>query len=124
MSRRLFILEEVRRNIDLTSAHELGEVLHLYNASERRPGLFDVDEFVDAVEERLNTVDFDPTVDAFIIAGSMIAVTLASMAVTRYAAANDYTHVNLLLFDSRSNKYVERRMTTSAYAHRKDIAHA
>lgn len=112
--RRLFILEEVRRNIDLSSANELGEVIQLFEQDERRPGLFDVDAFVDAVQERLYSVNFDPTEDAFIIAGSMIAVALTSIAVIRYATLEKFDHINLLLFDSRSDKYIERCVFTTA----------
>lgn len=99
--RRVFVLEQVKRNIDLSTARDFGTLTRVFGPDDRRAGLFDVENFVDDVVAALKRKEFSPERDYFCVAGGTVSMSLAFVALARVA-----DQINLLLFDSRAEKYV------------------
>lgn len=96
---RVFILEEARRHLDTSSAARYGDITYLFDPGERRPSVFQVQEFVESVHAALVRKAFDPDEDSWVIVGSMLNTSIAMLALAAYATGRT---VQLLLFNARA----------------------
>ena len=109
MTKRAFILEEARRHVDTSSAEQFGEIEFLFQPQERRPSIFQVQAFTEAVHSALHRVAFDAANDAFVIVGSVLNVAIAMMALSRYVGDAEVT---ILMFNARAEQGSEYEVKT------------
>lgn len=100
-TRRVFVMDHDPGR-DVSDAERFGEVLYLYQHKERRPSVFSHALLKD-VFSRMEEAEYDPDIDFVVVTGNMAMVTL----VVTSLVARDGT-VNLLLFDSAQEEYVQR----------------
>jgi len=102
--RRVFVIEEPRARFDPKKVSDFGEIKLVFTYHDRRPSIFQPNEFGDAIIERLEARDFDPSNDMVCVAGSMIGVALLLMIIIAR-----WHQVDLLMFNARTENYVLRR---------------
>ena len=103
---RVFLLERSRRNFDISSADEFGDVVHVFTAEDRRTSPFNVGHYLDQVVEQLEAKDFDPRIDFLCVAGSLIPLTMAIV-----AALRKWKTIRVLLFSAPECRYLERTLS-------------
>lgn len=99
---RVFLLERVRRNIDVSSASEFGQMQYLLEPNQPRARLFDSNEYVTDVVEAFERVGFDPKEDAFVVAGNMVSISLAMIALSLHVK---HRGMKLLVFNAMNEGY-------------------
>lgn len=102
---RIFLLQEPKAHMDLTSLAKYGETITLFVNNEKRPSVFDTEEFGNAVLQRLEQHKFDPAIDYICVTGAMVALTTALIAITCA-----YDEFMILLFSSNSAQYVAKKV--------------
>ena len=105
MTSRVFILEHPRRDLDLSSLGEYGEVTYLFNSQRRRASVFEVNSYVLDVQRALEDAGFSED-DYFAVAGSVINVSLAMIALERVGVSS----TQLLMFGASTGKYEAREL--------------
>jgi len=108
---KVFFVEPVRNGLDISTAERFGQVKYLFKQNDRRASVFRTAEFMEDVSKSLRKNDFDPKVDIFAIAGSMVPVALAAIVLAR-----KYGSIDVLCFNSVTSAY-ELRST-------KELSHA
>lgn len=104
---RVFLLERPRRQMDTTSAEAYGEVHYLFDDRDRRASVLNSEMYVSDVIAQLKTHGFNAMCDYFCIAGGVLNISEAMIALTLYAINQD-TQLKLLVFNSSTDLYEER----------------
>lgn len=99
---RCFIMEPCHR-ADESRIEEHGEVRYLFDRNSSRPGIWSNDLFKRAILDALKEQDYDPEVDAFVIVGSQVAVTIGITTIV-----SEYGRARALFFDAKDRNYVSR----------------
>lgn len=95
---------------DVTDAEKWGPITYLLSGQRVNP--FNTDNYVDAIIAALDGLGYDAEDDVLMLTGSPIATALLlSTALTCKSNANG--SVKVLLFDNRTNVYVQRRLTAA-----------
>lgn len=102
---RVFLIEEPRSNIDLSTARDFGNLHILFPMHEHRTSVFNCSEFGDQVIDRLRGLSFNPAVDSVCVAGSMITMIVAISSMIR-----EFKSINVLFFNATINHYVKRTL--------------
>ena len=100
---RVFVIEPVRAQLDISTAEEFGEVIYVFEHDMRRCSVFRHEEFGKAVLRRLQELKFSPDIDCICIVGTMITVVVALIAISQ-----TYDTFNVLLFNATDGTYVHR----------------
>ena len=101
--KRVFVIEKFRQNFDMSSVDKYGKIVTLIDSNVRRPSIFDVDLFQEAVLRLFEKHEFDPERDSVCVVGALITVVLTtSVLVERYGS------INVLLYNSSQGEYVLR----------------
>ena len=101
---RVFLIEPVRNHIDLSSCEHFGEIIYVFQGrDDRRPSLFDVENFGNEVLNRLDRFEFNQETDFLCIAGGIIPIVLLISSVVAI-----YDQAQLLLFSASEGRYVPR----------------
>ena len=103
---RVFLVEPVRANIDVSSAEKFGELVYIFGPNAKRVSVFKTQEYCVAVLDILRSMDYDPEEDIFCISGSMVpvAVTLSAL-VAEFVAG-----IEVLFYNSIEDGYARRTM--------------
>lgn len=107
---RVFILQAPKAHMDLSSCAKYGDIVTLFVDQERRPSVFDTEEFGKEVLQRLEKHNFDPTVDYICVTGAMVALITGLIAI-----ACAYDDFMILLFSSNSVQYVAKKVGFSLW---------
>jgi len=102
---KVFIIEPLRRDLDITAASDFGEIQYVIEPGERRCSPFQHVEFSALILNRLQALNFKPDVDKICIVGTMLTI-----AVSLIAIAQAHSEFNILLFNSSMNEYVEKQI--------------
>jgi len=101
---RVFVIEPVRAQIDISKADKFGSIEYVFGPKIRRCSVFNHEKFGNAVLQRLVTLNFNHKVDCICVAGSMLTVTVALVAISQV-----YDEFNVLLFNAPNDVYVIKR---------------
>jgi len=102
---KVFLVERPRGTIDLSTTEKYGEIVYIFDHNERRPSLFDVNQFMGAVLQKLKELEYKPEMDYICVTGGMIPVCLMIAAL-----AYEGTEMNLLLYSATESKYIGRSL--------------
>ena len=100
----VFIIEPPRHNIDVSKAAKYGEIIYVFNYSDRRCSVWSHVSFGMTVLQRLKELGFDSKNDFICVVGSMVTVVIAFIAIAQH-----YDEFNVLLFNSIDDAYVQKR---------------
>jgi len=104
-SSRVFIIEPLRRELNISSARIYGHLTYIFDNDVRRCSVFKHKEYGHALLERLRGHAFKPEHDYIVIVGTMLTVAMSIIVI-----AQAYTQFNILLFNSIENKYVPKQI--------------
>jgi|AntAceMinimDraft_18_1070375.scaffolds.fasta_scaffold87182_2 hypothetical protein len=107
---KVFIIEEPRRYIDVSSAEKFGEIIYLFKPMQRRVGVFDHPRYGRAVLQQLLIHNYDPLVDYLCIVGSLVTVSVALIPISQ-----SFDKFKMLLFNSSNSEYIEKFMDKSVW---------
>ena len=100
---RVFLIERVRDDFNLSSTKQFGELYYIFGIGERRASIFRTSLFCKSVLEKFENANFDNAKDFFCVTGGLIPVSLTlTMLVTKYE------HINALLFNASDEGYAHR----------------
>lgn len=102
---RVFLVEPVRREFDLESLKDFGEITFLFQPDERRGSVFRTEEFCASILARLSREDFDPELDFFCLTGALVPVSL-----TLSIMSHLFGMVNVLLYNTGDENYASRKV--------------
>jgi len=105
MRPRVFVLEPTRH--ELSTAERYGEVVYALPRGARAPSIW-AGDYADAVLDRLDEADYDPRVDYFCVAGSVVPVTQVVAAL-----ASIYDKFQVLFFDASRGGYAPKTLGRS-----------
>jgi len=111
-NRRVFLVEAVRANIDITPAEEFGEICYIFNQNTKRKSVFKTNDFCADVLERLQVANFNSSLDLFCVSGSMVPVCVSLAAIVAEYAEG----INVLFYNSIEDCYIERKVVASNWA--------
>lgn len=103
---RVFLFAEVDSRLDLSDAERFGEIVKLYEPSERLPNIFGP-EFEEDIYQRLMRFRYDPEVDYFIVVGSLIPLFRVATVLSTF----DEVPFKVLLFNAVTQSYTEVEIT-------------
>jgi hypothetical protein len=98
---RVFLLEPTRHRVARTLNAEVETLF------ENAPSPFRTSEFFTKLDARLEDVDYDPSEDMIVVAGSLIA-----MSFMLGHLCKKYGRVRTLIFDASTSAYEERSVPT------------
>ena len=101
---KVFIIELPRRYVDTSKAEEFGEIVYVFLPTSRRCSVWEHVHFGETVLQRLKELNFNPWTDYVCIVGALVTVTIALITI-----AQSYDEFNVLLFNSVSGAYVQKR---------------
>lgn len=101
---KVFIIESLRRSVDISKANIFGDITYIFPKDTRRCGVFRHIEFGQTVLNRLDELEFDCYQDSICIVGTMV-----SMSISLVAIAQAYEEFNVLLFNSSDDMYVQKK---------------
>ena len=101
----VFMIEEPRIGISVSTALEFGQLQYLFDSDFRRSSVFKVETFAYEVLDRLRQLKFNHAVDFFVMTGSLIPVSIAIVAMT---AA--YPSIRLLFYNAAKDEYTYRKI--------------
>jgi hypothetical protein len=99
----VFIAEESRVQVDVSSAKSFGEIVYVFPKDAWRNRQFDPEKYAIEAAQHLERMGFDPDRDYFCITGTIFGVCLAFA-----AAATKYGRLRVLMFKGMSQGYVMR----------------
>ena len=102
---RVFLVEEPRRAVDLSTATRYGEVTYIFDGQSRRPSVFDVEGFRSCIIERLDEFRFRPDADVLCIVGNILYTLSVVVAVIEL-----WGFARVLMFDSSTQEYQLRML--------------
>ncbi len=108
---RVFVIEHPRNRIDVSKAEEYGNIVYIFDNKERRCTAWLHVEYGQTILRRLKTYHFDPKIDFVCIVGAMLTITVYIIVVAQY-----YSEFKALLFDSRDNRYVQKKFDRNDWA--------
>lgn len=96
------ILFQGMEDLNISKAHDFGEVTALFELGERRASVYD-ENLGQEVLERLQALEFDPKLDLVLLSGQQTAlIRLTTTIVSKYGAFRGLTWVN------KHRKYIIR----------------
>lgn len=93
------IIIETCSRIDLNKVKEHGDILYLFQPGETRSSIWS-EKFLDECMTALQRINYDNVVDAIVIAGAVIPITLL---IARLCA---FENVMLLLWNANEDRYI------------------
>ena len=100
---KVLLLEMTRSNIDTSKAEPFGEIYYIFTQGDRRSSVFDTTAYEQAIEARLNELQFDADKDIVCIAGKIVCIAVLCAVLSR-----KYGQFNILMFDAHDERYVMR----------------
>jgi hypothetical protein len=100
---RVFLVKSTRD--DVSDARRFGDVVLIFGDAEPRPRLFSED-FAAEVVRRLETAQYDPEVDYFLVTGDLVSVTMVAAAIARESSVPP----RALFFDKQVSEYRPLRL--------------
>jgi len=100
----VFVVETPRQGIDISKAGIYGDIIYLFGENCRRPSIFQTELFGNAILQRLKQFGYDPDIDSFCVAGSMLAVSIALISISQ-----TFSKFNILMFNSTQSEYTLKR---------------
>jgi len=100
---RVFLIERLKPNIDVTPARQYGHLTYVFDSEDRRSSVFNCQRFGIELVNRLKALCFDPSTDYLCLAGSLIPVALSLSAI-----ALTWSRVQVLLYSATETRYVIR----------------
>lgn len=100
---KVFLIEQPRSNINLTTAEAFGDIHILFPVNERRTSVFNCAEFGEDVVRRLHLEHFCSRTDSICVAGSMITMIVAISAIL-----TAFKKIDVLFFNATIDHYVKR----------------
>lgn len=101
---RVFVIEHPRNQIDVSKAEEYGDIVFVFDNKDRRCTAWLHVEYGRMILRILKAYSFDPKIDFVCIAGTMLVMTIYIIVVAQY-----YDEFTVLLFDSRDDKYLQKK---------------
>lgn len=96
------ILFQGMEDLNISKAYDFGQVIALFEIGERRASVYD-ENLSKEILERLEFIDFDPTLDLVLLSGQQTAlIRLTATIVSRYGSFKGLTWVN------KHRKYIIR----------------
>jgi len=105
MTTRVFILEPIRKDIDLGTAFNFGDIEYLVDSTVHRCSAFDTDGYQRFLTRRLDKVKYDPERDIICIVGSMVLVSTLLVVIAQRCES-----FRVLMYSSTDCAYIERRL--------------
>jgi hypothetical protein len=105
------LIEEPKRDMDLSTAQRFGDVEVIFPEGQRRASIFATEDFLSQLVTELRRRDYDPNLDYIVAAGSVAAVTLAIGEI-----ASLYGSIQVLIFNSargEDGQYISRTIGVS-----------
>lgn len=105
---RAFLLEEHR--LDVSQAAQFGSITCLFGSKRSRNSIWD-SEFKCQILEAMNSENYDPKIDYFIVVGSMVPIAIAIATLVAF-----YGPIQVLLFSAVERQYISRTIGDSTDA--------
>jgi hypothetical protein len=105
---RVFVVEPVKKNIDVKSASRFGDITYVFDGSQRHASIFNPNDYINDVVKSLKRQQFDYRTDYLCMSGSTHSIVLAAMAL-----ADRYPSIKLLMFNASACDYVEKYWQSS-----------
>ena len=103
MSKKVFIIEHPRNNIDVSKAKDFGQIVYLFDRDDRRCSAWDHKKFGREVLSRLKELDYKPEEDYICVVGAMLIVVNSIIAISQ-----NYKVFVMLLFNSVEDTYIPK----------------
>lgn len=100
---RVFLIEEPRANLDVSSAAAFGDLIYLFGPMDRRHSVFNPNAYASDVLAQLAHLQFDYQNDLICVTGSMVPIVLAVLTL-----AVSYPWLNILFYNASEGQYVAR----------------
>lgn len=104
---RVFVVEETQKNVDIARLH--GTLVYIFENGDKRPSIWETDEFLADVADRLEEMEFCED-DYFLCVGSTVPL-LAIMTLL----SNLYPVFKVLFWHSVVQEYVPRTFNQGHY---------
>lgn len=104
---KAFVLEQPRRNLDLTTINKFGKLHFIFEQDDVRSSVFTTDQFSQDVVQACQRQSFDPSRDYFCIVGSLVAVVTATVALLK-----TFGSLKVLFYHAAYEQYVGRVLRT------------
>lgn len=105
---RVIVLEPVTK--DIRSAEHFGEIVYLFDKDDPRPSIWDTPEYLLAVQERLEKIEFNGEQDYFAAAGALLALVSVTTLLSQL-----YPSFRVLFFHAQIQEYVSRTFSAKDY---------
>lgn len=102
---RVFIIEQPKRHLDIESAKVYGDIHYLFSLKDRRASVLNTEMYISDILLHLNIAKFNIKKDYFCMAGSLLSVSQALLALSLYSQGGK---IKLLLFNSYNSLYEDR----------------
>ncbi len=99
------MLEQPNVSLDISKAKSFGELIFIFNKREHRCSCFKTVEYTDNILTKMEELGYDPDVDFFLVAGSMVPIVTAMVGVV-----STFGKVKVLLYRANEMEYVERTL--------------
>jgi len=103
MSKKVFIIEHPRNNIDVSKAKDFGQIVYLFDKDDRRCSAWDHKKFGRTVLGRLKELDYNPEEDYICIVGAVLIIINSIIAI-----AQNHETFTVLLFNSIEGVYIPK----------------
>lgn len=109
MKRRAVLLEPLDETLDLSSLRDRDYDVVTMFPDRDAPSVLNTSAFEAAIQEWLLENNFEcSNGDAFVLSGRSTKLAIALASIINYYRGEEY--VNILMFDGRSNHYVDRKI--------------
>ena len=110
MSSRVFVFEPTSK--DLGSASNFGKLEYMFDNDERRPSIWEVDQLLDAIDARLDELDFNPEKDFILGAGATMP-----LMVIMHLLCCKYVTYKVLFWHASVSEYVPRSFSSNDWTY-------
>lgn len=105
MRPRAFVLEEQRRDLDMSTLAKYGDLCYVFPKNVKRPSVFSGDLYLQRLYDRLQELDFNPDVDYIVAVGGIVELVLSIGELS-----SCFTKLKLLVYCSTASRYVDRNI--------------
>ena len=102
---KVFVLEQPNASLDISKAKDFGELVFVFDRKEYRCSCFKTVEYTEKILNNMETLGYDPDVDFFLVAGSMVPIVTAMVGVV-----SAFGKVKVLFYRANEMEYVERTL--------------